>query len=275
MLVQSNDQSELELVYAASRRTSPVEKEYHSSKLEFLAIVWAMERLRPLLIAIHFELYTDCEASIYVNSMETKNLQTIRWLSAVADFHYDIHHRKGERMQHVDALSRASVEDAERPSDDATIFNVMVREDEILMYQRHDEMLNRKIQILEKNERDRTRREKGEIKDYVLRNGILYKLVKEKELYVVPRAMRKSIVIKNHDLTSHFGVDRTVTRICNYYYFPRLHSYVRRHIANYVECILAKNKVGKQEGELHPIPPGSRPFEIIHIWSFHNVDKKE
>lgn len=77
--------------------------------------------------------------------------------------------------------------------------------------------------------------------------------------------MRKAVFIKNHDLCSHFGVDRTVSRIRSYYYFPGIRRYVRRHIASCIECILSKNKVGKQDGELHPIPVGKRPFEVINV----------
>ena len=37
------------------------------------------------------------------------------------------------------------------------------------------------------------------------------------------------------------------------------------HIKNCIACILAKIKVGLREEELHPVPPGKRPFEVIHI----------
>ena len=142
----------------------------------------------------------------------------------------------------------------------------MVHEDEILMHQRSDELLVRKIRILEKKETERTRREKGKVCDYTMHDGILYKRDETgRELYVVPRSMRKVLVIKNHDLAGHFGVDRTVGRIRSFYYFPGMHRYVRRYIASCIECLLAKNKVGKQIGELHPIPPGKRPFEIVHV----------
>lgn len=268
MLFQLDENKQLHLVHAISRRTSEVEKDYHSGKLELLAIVWAMERLRPLLIGIPFHVITDCQALIYVNSLKTKNPQIIRWLSSIAEYDYEIHHRKGEKMQHVDALSRAPVEGAGETLSPGVVFNVLVREDELLMYQRSDENLERKIKILSKSEQQRTRREKGEVKSFVLRDGLLYKRDEangKKELYVVPRAMRKALVIKNHDLSSHFGVDRTVARISQFYYFPKLRSYVRRHIASCVECICAKAKVGKQAGELHPIPAGKRPFEVVNI----------
>lgn len=171
-------------------------------------------------------------------------------------------------MNHVDALSRAPVEEANDNLIMATNFNISVREDEIMMYLRCDELLERKIKILEKVENTRTRREKGEVVNYILRDGILFKKDPrntEKELDIVPRAMRKALVIKNHDLSSHFGVDRTIARISEHYYFARMRNYVRRHINACVECLFAKRKHGKQAGELHPIPAGKRPFEIVHI----------
>lgn len=77
--------------------------------------------------------------------------------------------------------------------------------------------------------------------------------------------MRKALVIKNHDLTSNFGVDRTVARIRENYYFPKLRNYVRRHVASCVECLFSKHRAGKQVGELNPIPVGDRPFETVHL----------
>ena len=81
----------------------------------------------------------------------------------------------------------------------------------------------------------------------------------------MPRAMRKALVIKNHDFSSHFGVDRTVRRIRENDYFPKMRNYVRRHIASCIECLFVKHKTEKQAGELHPIPAGSRPFEVVHL----------
>lgn len=268
MLLQEGDDKQLHLVYAISRRTSDVEKDYHSTKLELMAIVWAMERLEKFLIGIQFRVVTDCQALIHINKLKTKNPQVVRWLNSLSEFDFEICHRPGDKMRHVDALSRGPVEDASEDLSVATVLNTMIMEEEIVMYQRNDELLARKIEILEKSKSKRTRREEGEVKDYVLRNGILYKLSfidKSKELYVVPRAMRKAIVLKSHDLSSHFGIDRTVARINEHYYFPKMRKYVRNHIGACVECLFAKHKAGRQPGELHPIPPGRRPFAVVHL----------
>lgn len=54
-------------------------------------------------------------------------------------------------------------------------------------------------------------------KNFVLHGGLFYQRVlrhgKEVELHVVPDAMRNSLVIRYHDLSSHFGLDETEEKI--------------------------------------------------------------
>lgn len=250
MLLQGDSGKELKLIYAISRRTSDIEKNYHSSKLELMAIVWSMIRLHRFLIGIKFHVITDCQALVHIDSFNTNNPQIVRWLNVISEYDFEIHHRPGAKMSHVDALSRAPVEEASDNLSMATSFNISVREDEIMMYQRCDELIDRKIKILEKDEKTRTRQEKGEVIDYILRDGMLFKKDlrdNDKELYVVPRPMRKALVIKNHDLSSHFGVERTVARIGEHYYFPRMRMCVGifLHVSNvYLRNVNMENRQG-------------------------------
>ena len=112
-----------------------------------------MERLRPFLIGIHFSVVTDCQALVHIESAKTKNSQIVRWLNTICEYDFDIYHHAGDKMKHVDALSRAPVEQANEELEKAWMFNTMISENEILMYQRSDELLARKINILEKEER--------------------------------------------------------------------------------------------------------------------------
>ena len=77
MLFQEDDEKVLRLVYAISRQTSDVERSYHSSKLELMAIVWAMERLRPFWIGIPFTVVTDCQALVHINTHKTSRILKI------------------------------------------------------------------------------------------------------------------------------------------------------------------------------------------------------
>ena len=234
-----------------------------------MATAWALQRLRSFLIGIKFVIVTDCQCLINLNAWKSQNAQMARWISAISEHDFEIKHRKGELMKNVDTSSRAPVaklENCERES----VFTIVTREDEILAFQRSDSNILQKIKILQKPENERNNFEKGHVNDYILREGLLYKkkCVREneiRELYVVPQAMRKALVIRYHDLGSHFGVEKTVKRMSEYYYFTGMKRYVGVHIRNCFECLLAKRKTGKVEGGLHPIPPGRRPFDIVNM----------
>jgi len=77
--------------------------------------------------------------------------------------------------------------------------------------------------------------------------------------------MRKAIVIAEHDLNGHFNVDRTLARIMNKYWFLMMRRYVKQHIHMCVDCLIHKRPGGRRLGLLHLIPPGRRPFAVIHI----------
>lgn len=68
MLMQKDATVTIRLVYAISRRTSEPERNYHSSKLELLSIVWAVARLRPMLANIPFTDVSDCQALSFLST---------------------------------------------------------------------------------------------------------------------------------------------------------------------------------------------------------------
>lgn len=104
IFLQSDKDGVMHPVYAISRRTSDTEKSYHSSKLELLAIVWAMEHLKIFLMAIKFTVITDCQALIYLHKFKTKSAQIVRWYNILSEYDFDIKYRSGQKMKHVDAI---------------------------------------------------------------------------------------------------------------------------------------------------------------------------
>jgi len=102
------------------------------------------------------------------------------------------------------------------------------------------------------------------VKDYQLHHRILYRKVTVDDeirlLWMVPESIRKIIVVRFHDLTGHFAMDRTVSKIKEKYYFPMMRRYLKMHINCCPECILIKIPRGRQPSELHPLTPGKRPF---------------
>lgn len=74
--------------------------------METLAVVDSIKRFKIYLTRIHFKIVTDCAV---VRSTFTKRdllSRLARWWVSIQDFDFDIEHRSGETMKHVDALSR-------------------------------------------------------------------------------------------------------------------------------------------------------------------------
>lgn len=247
------------LVYAVSKKTTDAEARYHSSKLELLAIVWSVTRLRQFLLTIPFVIITDCQALLHLNSHKTRNSQVARWALALQEFDFVVRHRPGEKMQHVDALSRAPVNEPtdteELVNDRVTVFSILSDEEIVAMYQRKDDDIRNIIDNIQAHP------------SFEIHNGLLYRNDVEtgRKLFVIPKAMRKSLCIRFHDQMGHFSLEKVVYAMKRKYWFAGMRRYVRVHIRACIECLLAKGTSGKSQGLLKPVPPGKRPFETVNV----------
>ncbi|GBM66106.1 Retrovirus-related Pol polyprotein from transposon 17.6 [Araneus ventricosus] len=109
ILLQLGSDNKWHLVYCESNITTETENKYHSSKLELMATVWTLVQLRQFLLGISFTAMTDCQALIYMNVKKSSNPQIARWNRLIEEFNFEIRHRPGTKMSHIDAISRAPV----------------------------------------------------------------------------------------------------------------------------------------------------------------------
>ena len=91
-----------------SRALAKAEQKYHSSKLEFLSLKWAVceQFCDYLTYAKHTEVYTDNNPLLYVLSSAKLNATGQRWVNELADFNINIHYNPGRNNTDADALSR-------------------------------------------------------------------------------------------------------------------------------------------------------------------------
>ena len=91
-----------------SRTLTAGEQNYHSSKLEFIALKWAVtEKFKDYLgFADHFTVYTDNNPLLYI--MDSTKLNSIdeRWVSQLSEYNFSIRHRPGKINRDADCLSR-------------------------------------------------------------------------------------------------------------------------------------------------------------------------
>ncbi|GJP64117.1 hypothetical protein CLOP_g21139 [Closterium sp. NIES-67] len=105
--VLCQEEEGLERVVAyASRSCSPAEGNYSSYKGEGLAAVWAVELFRPYLQGRRFTLVTDHQPLMWLMTNQTLKGRNARWAMRLQEFEFDVKHRLGKTLQHVDGLSR-------------------------------------------------------------------------------------------------------------------------------------------------------------------------
>ena len=89
-----------------SHSLTPLEKNYHSSKLEFLALKWSiMEHFKEYLAYSLFMVQTDNNPLTYVLMMPNLEATGHQWVSTLASFQFKLEYQKGADNGTTDALS--------------------------------------------------------------------------------------------------------------------------------------------------------------------------
>ena len=89
-----------------SRSMNPGDKNYSVGKKECLNIVCAVQLLRPYLVGIHFYLYTDHQALIWMLSGSDHSGRLARWRLRLLEFEFTVTYKKGSTNTIADAISR-------------------------------------------------------------------------------------------------------------------------------------------------------------------------
>ena len=88
-----------------SRGLAKSEKNYDPKKLEGLAVVWAMDKLRHYLLGTAFEVHTDhANLAWILTSPHTGQPQIARWKAVLSEYDFKLSYKKDVSV--ADALSR-------------------------------------------------------------------------------------------------------------------------------------------------------------------------
>ena len=109
VLSQKQEDGWFHPVAYGSRVLTTHEKNYHSTKLEFLVLKWAItEHFKEYLLYQPFLVRTDNNPLTYI--MSTPNLDATghRWVSALAKYNFWLEYQKGQDNTAADALSQVT-----------------------------------------------------------------------------------------------------------------------------------------------------------------------
>ena len=107
VLSQKQADGHYHLVTYGSWALTAHEKNYHSTKLKFLALKWAiMEHFKEYLLYQPFLVRTDNNPLMYI--MTTPNLDATghQWVGALAKFNFQLEYQKGQDNTVADVLSQ-------------------------------------------------------------------------------------------------------------------------------------------------------------------------
>jgi len=253
VLMQRKSDRRFHPIFYFSKRSTATEAKYHSYELETLAIVYALKRFRIYLQNVKFKIVTDCNSLTMTLRKKDINPRIARWALELLSYDYELEHRPGLRMRHVDALSRAVGIVEDNPFE----WNLTICQGQ------DPKIVDVRDQL-----------EKSENRYFELRNGLVYRKRSDKLLFYVPEIMKRNVIFKYHDEMGHLGVEKTSQAITQNYWFPKFREKVESHIRNCLKCIAYAPKAGKTEGFVNIIPKDNVPFTTLHVDHVGPIDGK-
>jgi len=107
ILHQKGDDRRERIIACASRTYNEHEKKYLITKQECLTVVWDGEKFKQYLSVKLFKIITDHMALETIRTVDLPFRRRARWLYKLQQYDFTIEHRKGNRIVHIDAFSRA------------------------------------------------------------------------------------------------------------------------------------------------------------------------
>lgn len=248
VLTQGTSSDEKVICYM-SQKLSAAERKYSATERELLAVISAIMKFRPYIEGSKFTVITDNSSLQFLRNLKEPTGRLARWALKLQQFDFQVIHRKGSQNVVPDALSRSiALIDVSKFKDDT----------------------DSHYKTLFKNVQDKQQK----FSQFQIHNDILYKYCSNKisenidesnwRIYVPPSS-RINVLKECHDstLASHGGCQKTINRIKEWYYWPKLQDDVKKYVA---QCDICKST--KPSNIIMKAPMGKhrefeRPWQAI------------
>ena len=285
-----DDGSERVIAYGSRVLTRP-ERRYCVTRKELLAVVTYVQHFRSYLLGREFQLRTDHGSLTWLANFREPEGQLARWLEQLQEFHFQIVHRPGKKHLNADALSRRPCTQCGRDSHGEDLTEPAPKPVAVLLERPPQDL--RKLQLeygpchlllqaVEKGKKPDVgdvRREGPEAQRLLQlweRLSVDQGLLKRKyedargnsswQQLVVPRTLREEIMQELHagPLEGHLGVDKTVAKIKERFYWPGMYRDVEQWIRTCASCATRKSAPQQNRGPLQTIKTGY-PFQVVAV----------
>ena len=110
VLSQRDDHGHEKVIAYASRTFHGSERNWSTTEKEAYAVVWSLDYFSAYIFGQKVIVYSDHPALQWLRNIKVPNGKLARWLLRLEEFDYEVIHKPGHFMQHIDALSRAPVD---------------------------------------------------------------------------------------------------------------------------------------------------------------------
>lgn len=266
VLTQQQEEGEKVICYL-SRSLTRNERNFSTTERECLAVLWAIERLRPYIEGTHFKVITDHHSLVWLNRLQSPSGRLARWAVKLQQYDYEIIHRKGKDHVVPDTLSRSVpvADSAAMVSNNLNILGIVpsVISELSVNSDRWYAKLFRQIQ-----------NKPSKFPQWRITDNNLYKNIKvlypelaqSKDYWrlVVPRPGRQKLIGEAHDLLCHAGGYKTFHKLAETYYWPKMRYDVSAYVRRCKVCLSVKPEQKRPAGlMLSAQTVISRPFELL------------
>lgn len=276
VLTQTVNEEERVICYS-SRSLTRCERNYSVTERECLAVLWAIEKLRPYLEGTRFTVITDHHSLVWLNNIKEPTGRLARWAVRLQQYDFEIIHRKGKEHLVPDVLSRSvpeidiiSIDSVDAPEN--TIDNDLP--------ENHSPASNESNSGTDRWHQEMFKRIQNKPFDYgdwKAIDGKLYKKSKpkypeltdyERQWKEVPQKFyRKKILMENHDnpTSGHLGILKTFERIAERFYWPKMRHDIVTHVNKCPVCLAHKPEQKRPAGLMSRHPEVTQPWQMISV----------
>lgn len=170
------------------------------------------------------------------------------------DYDFEVEHRAGDKINHVDALSR-NPSKSEMMVDKIeklyVLLNTMRDENWLTVAQHQDKKINdNMISIVGLNKKKTLTQAEKKIQDeFCVVDGRLYRQNGDKLLWVVPDRARSQLTRLCHNNVGHPASENILERFLWQYWFPYMKRYVKGFVGSCLDCLYNKVSGGRRQGD--------------------------
>ena len=290
VLSQLDDDGRERVIAYGSRLLTKTERRYCVTRRELLAVVTFTKQYRSYLTGRQFLLRTDHGSLTWLRNFREPEGQLARWLERLQELDFEIVHRGGKRHTNADALSRLPCRQCGRDSHDTmpptTVATTTLQppSDDEIEGLRDAQLADATLGPLLRGKEDgkkptadmlggvsRSSRRLLQLWDQlVVHNGVLRRQFEAPDgsssrlQTVVPEALREEVLTDLHEgaLGGHLGVEKTLARLKERFYWPGHHNDVSDWCRNCGTCASRKSPAPKAHAPLKSIVTGY-PMQLV------------